>query len=178
MKWEGSKMKTNQFGFKSVIFVLMLSISACTAGAKINLKADKLEKPISMTEFIHSNDKLVLDTNGYDKVGTVELKVKRSGHFWNLYNPNKDVDLSEQLNKKMEAVSADGIVNFKIVASGSTTSITNTAIHLFGGFIGMILVGSGSSTNILIGIPVFIGSQYFPGTAHITVTGELVKFKN
>jgi len=162
---------------KLIVWVLLVSLSACTAGSTVNLKADKLQKPVSMTSYIHDSNLKVQNEYSYTTQGSFLIELDRSGHFWNMYNPKKDTDLSEQLNQKMQEANADGIVNLKVEASGGAGAIMNTGIHIFGGFIGLILLFSGDPVSTVVGAGIFAGSQYLPGKVHIKVQGDLIKYK-
>ncbi len=159
-----------------ISYVLILSLSACTAGTTVNLKADNLQKPVSMTKYIHNSKLEVISTTSYKKVGELNLEFNRKGHFWNLYNPQKDTDLSDEINAKMLELHADGIVNLTIESAGALSSITNTGLQIAGGWLGLAMMFSGTLVPTLIGISIFGGSQYLPGKVAIKIQGDLVKF--
>lgn len=169
----------NQIKIVTLFAVLGLGyiVSGCTAGAKIHMTGNQLEKPASLTESIHNIQNEIVGSEGYEVVGSFSYDVDKYGMFWNKYTLKEQEDISAKLNSEIAIYGGDAIVNLRFSSGPKVLSIVNTAVHMLGGLIGGTMMFSEGLGMKAGGLLVFTVSQAAPGSTKVTVTGDVIKFK-
>lgn len=136
---------------RAALLLLFASASGCI-GARVNVRADELEYPVSMSHWL-VKDGVTVSNRQIDKIG----KVKHSERAWSLLYSRKmltgEVDISRAVNEQTKALNGDAVVNLGIVASGCWV-------------------------NALIGITVVLPMlPVLPGCVDIDIEGDVVTIR-
>ncbi len=157
---------------------LLITLSGCSVGAKVNIEAENLDFPVSQStalyipsgEFIYPEDyELITDFSyNFKKWGNSTIKIQSTE------------DISDQLNEIIEEKGGDAIVNLEI-------SMRNTGTNSFMVFVKSVaLMGSIIATGVTISQPstegaAFAGGSilayiFTPANIDIEIKGTVVRF--
>ena len=93
---------------------LLLLGTAC-GGARVHVRADKADYPISMSEGLRGEDGALLTESQKQSVGGFELDYKAWSALWTLVPiSNNDRDISPELNAQIAKAGGDAITGLEI----------------------------------------------------------------
>jgi hypothetical protein len=145
----------NRIMISAILLYSLLLLSGCSS-SKGALSFNTLKYPTSMSAFLYDkNHNLVMKGRELDSINS--FKYKKT--FWNvaygLIPLSDDQSISDALNEIVEKYKGDGIINLTITIEQGTAN----KIYSF-----------------LMYLPSYI--PILPGSARITVSGEVVKLNN
>lgn len=174
---------------RSAIFCLLFAITtlqiSCT-GARINLKADNLKYPVSMSEGMYDERlKLVSDNYGYEIVDEFSFSVSRVTTFWSLLSfgfisLGSDEDISAEINKLVKEKGGDGVVDLQVSKNGLftfTNILTGAASGLAFTLGGLVYATGKKSEDKTVGRNLMVVSLVMPGAMQLFVSGKVVKYR-
>jgi hypothetical protein len=171
--------------FRSGLSIAALLMMTGCAGSHLNVRADRLEHPVSMTGQVYDDNFSIAP---YEVVGEFSFNVRsiainggEIGGFMGLPAINttfgRDKDISDRLNRLIAEKGGDGIVNLSI--GGRQNWLFNIVPATVGGLMatvgGLLVVldpkqrGKGAA---LVGL-----SLLTPGSVTGTVRGQVVRFR-
>jgi hypothetical protein len=161
---------------KKIIFILtvsFLTFQGCT-NYEATLSVEETEFPISMTEYLYSEDLNEIGENGYRVVGKFKFTRYMTGLFHGKLPLTKtSFELSDDINEAIRDKGGNAMVNFKIKSTSNalvTTIVggTGTVIMPLAGLIMALnenYVGAGA---------VVLAGALLPNISKVKVTGDIV----
>ncbi|MBI3005663.1 MAG: hypothetical protein HYY49_09660 [Ignavibacteriales bacterium] len=169
--------------FRSATFALLTVMTlGCYTGAEFTLGAPSLEKPVSMSQFVHDPELNVLGPGDYDEVNGFVMSFSGWSFGWPL-SPHPEKDFTERLNDVVRQNDGDGIVNLRISAGNNPLNSVTMFIKGVSWFVlvgGSLVLLSYSPDKAEIA-PLVAGSivtiLFLPTGAEFTVKGTVVRFR-
>jgi hypothetical protein len=158
--------------------LLLLTISGCSVGSKVNLKAENLNYPVSQSSSIYLPNGEFINQDNYELITDFSYNFRKWGI--STVNIQSTEDISDQLNSIIQEKGGDGIVNLDI-------SMRNTGTNSMMVFVKSVaLIGSVIATAVTFSQPsaestAFAGGSiltyiFTPANVDIEISGTVVKF--
>jgi hypothetical protein len=97
-----------------LLMILILFLFQCT-GSRAEIKLEKVEVPVSLSAFLYGEDGQVLVKNKSLKViGKFKYEKRFWGILWTMIRLSNDDDVSNEINKQVNAQGGDGIINLMV----------------------------------------------------------------
>jgi len=100
---------------KNILLILFALLIIDCAGSRATIKLEKSVFPVSMSAFLFdANGNVLVKTRDLKVVGNFEYQKRFWGIFWSYGNFSDDSDISEAINKEIQAKNGDGLINFTV----------------------------------------------------------------
>jgi hypothetical protein len=132
-----------------LLLVASLLLQLGCAGGRGDVRFDSLRYPVSMSGYVYDQKNRALSPKSLDVVAEFEHEARLWGMFFSWIPVNGDLDLSEPINRDVDAAGGEGVINLSVKSEGC-------------------------AFNYIPGLSLL---PFWPGCADVTVAGQVVKRK-
>lgn len=160
------------------LFISFMLCTACSVGALVNIKADKIEHPVSHTNNFYAPNGTLIESDGYEIQKEFSFTFTKWG-VSSVIDIEREEDISDELNDIISENDGDAIVDLTVsVANSPANGFTffTKVTSLWGALIFTPLAIIDSSRDYAI---IAAGSAivyiFTPAAADIKIEGKVVK---